>query len=85
MTKKSTSHIVFHPQKPNTVYCQHCGATQPIPSPCSINVFRAIGKAFTQDHRNCKPEPEVAAADAAALAASFKLSASRSPWRMAGK
>jgi hypothetical protein len=69
MTK--ADHVVFHPQKPNTAYCRHCGATQAIPVPCSANVFAAVTKAFTEDHLNCKQSPSVAAADTVAMVASF--------------
>jgi hypothetical protein len=37
--------------------CLHCGEALTIPLPISVNMFVAMGKAFTKDHLYCKKIP----------------------------
>jgi len=38
--------------------CLRCGAIQKVATPISVNCYLALGKAFSQEHRNCKPRKE---------------------------
>lgn len=43
------------------VGCLHCGVEEALPYPCRLEVLDAVGKAFTREHRACKPSESGAA------------------------
>lgn len=50
--KKPKAHVVMIGKG---IGCVNCGAEQAISFPSSVTVFKAIGEAFTKDHKRCKP------------------------------
>ena len=35
--------------------CRNCGEEIPLPTPCRLETFVAIGNAFTKVHKSCLP------------------------------
>lgn len=62
----------------DTATCLHCGQEYKINMPCPISVMTAVCKAFTDEHRRCRPDPAVSARRAEKLEASFR---DPSAWR----
>ena len=34
--------------------CKHCGGSQPMSLPCSIEMLSVMGKQFKKEHKDCK-------------------------------
>lgn len=48
------THVIINLNK-GEMACLHCGETHPLHLPVSINMFAAMGEAFSKEHRRCKP------------------------------
>lgn len=66
MAKKTAEHIIM---RNGGIFCSHCGRSQDLPKTMEIDVFGAIGRAFTKTHKDCvktwvQPEADQAKTEA---------------------
>ena len=40
------------------IFCERCGARQPIPLPCPVTAWIAATERFLRQHRTCEPQGE---------------------------
>jgi hypothetical protein len=54
----STDHVVMHTGT-HKFECKHCGATYQPTLPAPINMFAAMAKVFSLQHKNCTFKEQV--------------------------